>query len=227
LMEVIQRLTRRQPGSVATDNAKDEAFVASSTSTFEDLPGLAVTKGMRVWNDLAAYRKFLVKFSVDYADCVHRLRVFHAENDHAGAGALAHKLKGAAGNLALTEITQYTAEIEAIEANGGDSSEALDHLQSALETALASIAIFTAEETGQLAPSPAATDNAQAAPLLADLLHVLDSDNPDLAEPILDTLARALSPEALIPLRACIDDFDFRGAEAVTRRLAADLLMEE
>jgi len=129
--------------------------------------------------------------------------------------------------MALTEVAQFASEVEAIAGSAGDPSMALDRLQSAIDIALASISLFTTEETGQRAGQPVVTDKKQAAPLLAELLQALDSDNPDQAEPILDALARSLSPNVLLPLRTCIDNFDFRGAETIARQIAADLLIEE
>jgi len=227
LIAIIQRLAHCQPEVVAADNAEGEVRNEAAISTIEDLPGIAIARGLKVWNDLAAYKKFLGKFADDYADCARRLKAFHTQNDHVAAAALAHKLKGAAGNMALTEVAQFASEVEAIAGSAGDPSMALDRLQSAIDIALASISLFTTEETGQRAGQPVVTDKKQAAPLLAELLQALDSDNPDQAEPILDALARSLSPNVLLPLRTCIDNFDFRGAETIARQIAADLLIEE
>jgi len=63
----------------------------------------------------------------------------------------------------------------------------------------------------------------QVAALLTDLLHALDADNPDTAEPLVVTLSQWIAPARLQVVRDTLSDFDFRGAQAATRLLGESL----
>ncbi|MBI3283445.1 MAG: response regulator [Burkholderiales bacterium] len=219
LISTIQQLTHCQ-AEAGTDDSAGEA--AASAAPVENLPGIALDSGLSVWKDMAAYRKFLGKFASDYADCSKRLADAHAADDRDTAQALLHKLKGAAGNLALPDVARYAAGLESLEA-GGDRGLALRELQSALATAFASIALLTKQQEQDMSARTVVTDASLAGPLLKELLLALDADTPDPANKILDALAPALPSDTLTPLHACIDDFDFRGAETLARRLADSL----
>ena len=220
LMSIIQRLTRCQPELVVPEAATEAEEGEGKPSL--DLPGIAADKGLRVWGDLAAYRRFLGKFAVDYADCSTRLAQYHAAGDPVAAKALAHKLKGAAGNLALTDVARFAGLVEAID-TGANAGPALDQLQSALDTAAASIAVFTAEAAQPARDASVALDRDQVRSLLAELLRALDTDSPDHAEPILATLESLLGSDAVVAVRACVEGFDFREAEAQVREVAKDM----
>jgi len=64
---------------------------------------------------------------------------------------------------------------------------------------------------------------------LIELLAALDSDSPVPAKPILEKLSTTLPLQALIGVRACIHQFDFRGAEVATVKLgrAYGIILEE
>ena len=59
---------------------------------------------------------------------------------------LAHKLKGAAGNLALREVAALADELVGVLHAGDDPAPALQRLDAAMRTALASIALFAQPE---------------------------------------------------------------------------------
>ena len=59
--------------------------------------------------------------------------------------------------------------------------------------------------------------------LLAQTLAACNTDNPDAVEPLLNQLNLLLPTDQLAPLRDAVQSFDFRGAEAATRALAAAL----
>lgn len=219
LIATIQRLTHCQPEFSASEHP------AVVHPHIGNVPGIAVDKGVSVWNDWTVYRKFLFKFAADFADCGIQLTHSYATNDFRTAKALVHKLKGAAGNLALVDVVRYAAELEALDISG-NSGEALRHLQSALDTAFTSIASLADGESEHVAQLPVNTNAGQARPLLAELLSALDTDNPDRANQLLDSLASMLASDSLAALRTCVDNFDFRGAEALVRRLADDLKMD-
>lgn len=194
----------------------------------ENLPGIAIDKGMMVWKDLGIYRKFLFKFCSAYADSGHRLVGYYQANDHEAMGALLHKMKGAAGNLALFEIARVADEIDSAKPMS-DLSEPLKQLQIVLDITFSSIASLADSETvgtkNEEHPthqnSVIALDKVSA--LVAQLLQALDTDTPDQSNRLLADLALELPPHMLKQVVACVDDFDFRAAEVQVRHLLDEL----
>lgn len=209
--------TGRLNNSIYTEN---NPSLETALSDVSDLPGIAVAKGLSVWNDVAIYRKFLLKFSVDYAEIGREIAAHFSEKNYVAANALAHKLKGTAGNLALPEVAQLAGELEVMDMTFYPA-EVLARLQLALDTVSASILLFTADS--HTAAAPAIADSARAAELFPELMQALDTDSPDYAIKLLDDLIPVLPSAALLPLRNCIDNFDFRGAEVLVRGLAEQL----
>jgi PAS domain S-box-containing protein len=210
------------PIPAATPSRRHEAATVSPSG---NLPGLDIMHGLSIWRQAEVYRKFLHKFADDYADSAKVIGQTLTSNDKNAAAALAHKLKGAAANLAITDVAHHAGEIDYALKSGGDAGEPVAQLQQALDTALDSISRYAPVEEVQPGPTneldtlPAA----QIAMLLSSLLQALDTDNPDRAEPVLAELAAVLPPQHLQLLRASLDDFDFRGAEAAARQLAENL----
>ena len=195
---------------------------ASSVSSIEHkLPGIDFERGLNIWHDPGIYRKFLSKFAVDYADSVSVLGSA-APGERPSVSALAHKIKGASANLGLIDVARHAGELEQKLATGIDAAAAVAQLQQAMETALASIAIFAPPQNNE-AGAVTALDETRVekiAPILTSLLQALDADNPDRAEPVLKQLALILPARHLHAVHSSLNDFDFRSAEAATRRLA-------
>ncbi|VEB41258.1 Sensory/regulatory protein RpfC [Chromobacterium violaceum] len=117
----LRRLAGRQSAAPAGSGPIQAAAPA-------DLPGLAISRGLQIWRDPEVYRQYLRKFARDYGDCASTMRL-------AGkvvAQALAHKLRGAAGNLALDEVSSRAADVESRLQAGNDAGPALDALRIAL-----------------------------------------------------------------------------------------------
>jgi signal transduction histidine kinase/CheY-like chemotaxis protein len=108
---------------------------ASDGAVIPDLPGLAVGQGLAIWRKPPLYQKFLRVFVSEYADCVQRME----RAEHPEMASLAHKLKGAAGNLALYEVAAVAEEIDQELHAGRALSDHLMRLQAALDRALKSI----------------------------------------------------------------------------------------
>ena len=189
-----------------------------------DLPGLDLANGLRTWRKAEVYAQFLRKFAVDYRYSVQVLRA----GDRSTAAALAHKLKGAAANLALTDVARCAGELDQKLKAGAQVSALLDEFQLALDAALSSIAQYAPEPPDPQASAGGAASldsvqMAQRATLLTELLCGLNADDLDQAEQALDALAALLPAECLQEVRALLSDFDLRGAEAAVRQLCDSL----
>jgi signal transduction histidine kinase/DNA-binding response OmpR family regulator len=222
LMAIIQRLTHRVPGVAEGIPVDPLVSIDKKNLPITELPGIAVSKGLEVWKDMVAYKKFLLKFSIDYADCCAKLTSTHEENRHAEMHALAHKLKGSAANMALLEVAQCAQIVEMMPAES-DPSEAISHLQAALNTAFASITLLLADDATPAATQQGPINVAEITPVLGELLRALETNSPTRANQLLKDYATVLPHDLIIALQARIDDFDFRGAESVTHHLAAEL----
>jgi CheY-like chemotaxis protein/HPt (histidine-containing phosphotransfer) domain-containing protein len=226
LMATIQKLTGCRPAADEESDIGTVTTVDKSVQPIMQLPGIAVDKGMEVWKDLAAYKKFLVKFSSDYADCCTRLSTFHVENQHLEMHALAHKLKGSAANLAIFEVAQCAQVLEVMTVDARDFPEAIDRLESSLNTALSSIKLFTAEDAALTPIQHVSSNIEEIAPVLTELLRALDTNSPVRANQLLKDFSAVLPQDAIANLRSRIDDFDFRGAESVIHHLAVELKID-
>jgi two-component system sensor histidine kinase/response regulator len=199
---------------------------ASAASTAAPLVALDERQGLTLWKNQAAYAKQLQRFVESYASADGLVADALAQGDAQAATGLAHKLRGAAGSLALPEVARCAGQIERALAEDGDAAEDIQALGAALDEALAAIAQLTslaALEAGTGPCAEYAIDPGAVAPLLAELLRDLDQDAPNQAEATLDALAEKL-PEALLkPIHEAVDEFDFRGAEARTLALAQRL----
>ena len=230
LIATIQRLCHCTPaGAAAPQPARAPADTRPGSlpaALPESLPGIDLARGLAVWRELPDYRKFLLKFRSDYADSGHRLRVHCEAGENTAAQALAHKLKGTAGNLALPAVAAAAEALELALQLRADTDTALAAIQSALEHACASIAALEAAAgpSAASAPTPVSLpDRDQLSMLFTALRYTLDQDEPDGALPLLDALEVQLGGAALQPLRARLDNFDFRGAEAAALQLAESL----
>jgi CheY-like chemotaxis protein len=230
LIATILRLCGSQPQAAAAPSLRQpQSAVPHDLAELPQLPGIDLAAGLAVWRELAEYRKFLTKFRNDYGDSSRRLHAHCAAGETAAARALAHKLKGTAGNLALpgvmaaAEALELALQPEAV----ASTSTALSTVDAALAQAIASIELLAPGSGGSAAP-PAATAAIAADPeelftLMTALRHTLDLDEPDGAAPLLDALNAMLGAAALQTLRNCVDNFDFRGAEAALQQLATSL----
>jgi HPt (histidine-containing phosphotransfer) domain-containing protein len=174
---------------------------------------------LTIWKDPLAYRQYLRKFMRDYADIVAQM----APLEKAAGASMAHKLKGAAGSLALDEVSVLAGEIDLALRAGEDPTGAFSRLQAALETALKSIEQYAPPDDQPEAVVSSSFDPERVAALLAQMLAACETDSPSAVRPVLAELDKILPPGSLSAIHATLEDFDLRGTEAGTRSLANKL----
>jgi PAS domain S-box-containing protein len=229
-IDLIQQLTGRSGG----DN---QAAAASAPAVATPAPRLTVidlARGIDIWGDAETYQLYLRKFAASFASCASEIKARAAAGDLTVAASLAHKLAGAAANVALQEVAHLAMEAERQLAghgsdDGGEHNHCLicNNLEEALLAALADIAQI-APLPHPAPPTPVAQPSAnvlseRVAPLLQQLLDALQHDNPGPSAPVLKALAGELPGPDVAALADLIDAFDFRGAEHATRTLAQRL----
>ena len=188
-------------------------------------PGIDVEAGLKTWRQKDVYGKFLRKFVQDYAQAASEMAQALARGEYAAVSTQAHKIKGAAGNLALVDVARLARDIHQGLKAGLDVTATIAQLNVALQTAHDSTGRYAPE--GNLPTSNAApldpAHRQQALEWLHALLDALDADNPDTAEPLIQQLETLLPSQSLEQVRSTVTDFDFRGAEVATRALVRSL----
>ncbi|MBY0238246.1 MAG: response regulator [Burkholderiaceae bacterium] len=227
--ELIATIVRLANGSSGT-GAAPAALPAQAQAQTEAWPGIALQQGLATWRDASAYRKFLRKFAADYDRCGAQLETWYAQGETASAQALTHKLKGGAASLSLLDVARAAAELEVAQHDGSDLAMPLRTLQDALAVTCASIIAYAGmdqtDDRNAADNVDHADDRDDSAALLRALLLALDTDAPDRASELLRQLAPRINVGVAARLQGCIDDFDFRGAEAIALELMTELGLE-
>ncbi len=227
---LILRLTREhRHGAVANPAVAPRPAVSPPSAG--NLPGLALDRALAIWKDAEIYRRYLRRFTQEYADIVMQIRAASAEETE----RLAHRLKGAAGNLGVDQVADCAAKLEQVSAIP-EATEQLEtatvDLQAALDTALTSIADYVAESlaAAPLAGAPEATTRAPERPDLASLIHAAYSAfrnfDPISAEEPLSQLAQHLPAEQLTAIQDAVEQLDAAAGEAAIWVLANQLHMD-
>jgi CheY-like chemotaxis protein len=227
-VDLIRQLTGRSGDDAAKDAGEEAQAVASPAPR---LTVIDLARGVEIWGDVDTYQLYLRKFAASFASCGSDIRTRVVAGDLKGAASVAHKLAGAAANVALQDVAHLAMEAERQLAGHGD--EGADHchicatLEEALLAALADISQLAPLPHPQ-APAPVVQPSAnvlshRVGPLLQRLLDALHLDNPGPSAPVLQELGRELPAEDVAVLASKIEEFDFRGAEQATQALARRL----
>jgi len=137
--------------------------------------------------------------------------------------ALVHKLRGAAGNLGLEQVQAAAAALEASLKAGSGSDVERARLRDALQRGCEAIEALLQAQPHSEGPQGVALDPEIVTPLIQRALAGMARYEPDAVEPELAGLRHYLPAERLAPITGAADRFDFEGAGAALRRLAAEL----
>lgn len=156
--------------------------------TLPPMGTIDTSKGLlRLNQNTALYHKLLLKFRADYALAAHQLS-YLATTDTEAAKALAHSLKGVAGNLGAERLFQACANFEQSLAST-DYQGALLALQTELTHCLIELQQLEHQESS---PSGPTVPREELLERLASLQEALESGD-------------ALAGETLAPLRVTLD----------------------
>ncbi len=230
LVDVVYRLAQWERGERAVidergafsgpESAKDDVLQPSAVAVDID-----IQRGVSRWRDEGVFQQNLRGFVRDQGPEMDRLDGLKASE----VSRLAHKIKGAAGNLALVRVAQAAHGLELAVLEERDRAQAARHLRAAMMAAVAAVQRYAGGDNAQdavEAPASAAlavSDAVRVAHLLRQAFTACQGDSPDEIEPLLDALAPYLTVYQLAPMRQGISEFDFRGIEASIRALAETL----
>jgi len=191
----------------------DEEKKQLSLIDFTPLAGLVDYElGLRTWGDAQAYAKALKSFADEHAGDVEKFKSLL--DDHVqDARALAHALKGLAGNLAISTVASLTTELEKclIQENFEKARAAIQALKQPLNEVTEAITGFKYEHAVEVLQSRE-YDIEAVKELFSQLSDALQELNPDVVEPLLDELASYLGEKELNTVRRKVDSFDFEAA---------------
>ncbi|KAB2968451.1 PAS domain S-box protein [Zoogloea sp.] len=173
-------------------------------------------RGQQLWGSEHAHRKALGGFLAEFGHCVPQLRL--QLDTPAELAARVHRLRGAAGNLALSRVASLGATIEqSLAGNSPQETLALlDRLADELINVTETLGVLPAGAPAAAAPATA-VDTARLLPLLQELDTALS--HGELPETLLVTLEHLLPESCRHPLEQAIDSFDFDTARAALASL--------
>ncbi|MBY0409925.1 MAG: Hpt domain-containing protein, partial [Burkholderiaceae bacterium] len=188
-------------------------------------------RGTRLWGQRELLRDAVARLLADHANTHAAFHALVAQTHMEAVRALAHRLRGAAGNLALGPLQTLAQRIE--EAAHSLDRTALTPLVAALPAALHAVQQAWEQESkaaslpttgaGQHSPlTPAQRQQVQAA--AQALQKALEQS--ELAQPPLDVLVQLLPADVAERLQEAIDTFDFDQAIVQLQTLRTQWLNE-
>ena len=171
--------------------------------------------GIRQWGSPEVYQTYLEKFEAQYAETGDRLMTLCRQGEFATAAALAHKLAGTAGSLALPRLAALAKRLES-HLNAGETaavSDILPDLQADLDAVRAEITASTPKR--REAPRLTLPATVVLEPL-NELLDALERHDLGRAEDLLRHLREPLQ-DSLRDIENAVTDFDLGKAATLTR----------
>jgi len=182
-MEPATHTTQAKPA----DDATGPKVISSAEPSLlpSHIDGLDLQAGLRrVMGKEARYLALLRDFSATQADAPTRITAALAAGDSAGAERIAHTLKGLAGTIGANILQQQAHTLEEAVRTGGDPAASMPGVQAALSRLLAALQaalpapVKDVQATGTSADQAAAMTPAQREALIAQLLALLQADDP-------------------------------------------------
>ena len=210
-----------------------------------ELPGIDARRGLSTWGNLEVYRKALTGFARSHEGDMAQIRAALAGDDVPAAKAVAHGLKGVAGNLSATRLAEAATRLDtALRQRQGDATdvrslrqnlaqrnidleglvddvgaalgETIDSCRS-LESKPRAVAAATRPRSTEILPEHRA--------LAQRLVDALEHGNATVAEECLTALEKSgiVDEATLAGIAELVDDFDFGEALGRLRAALAEL----
>jgi len=217
-------------GKIRDDNRSqtpDHSSLPTATCSL-NTDAVDMEKGMKTWQNEAAYKKALLGFARDYETAAEKIQSHLESGDRNGAYRILHTVKGVAGNLSLTEVYRIASELNAqVREKSSDELMAMtESLAGAIKTAVSFIQEIQPEKVQNSLTTDncsLTTDNCSLRELLRELLASFGNCNPELSEPFLEQMGCFLSPQQIEPIQWHLDRFDFDKAGEEVIKLAQDI----
>jgi HPt (histidine-containing phosphotransfer) domain-containing protein len=191
---------------------------------------IELEEGIKRFGNQKTYHTYLKKFVTNYAKTGNEIYDLIRFGDVTAASALIHKLKGAAGNLALKQIYHYACRLEAFLISGSEIIDTDKLLQKAIDEGCQTIARLMEEKPDAsnilAADLEGLNHEVKLLTLLEQFALALDEDSPAAVEKLLLQLILKLPSAEYALIQDKIDNFDFQSAKNFTRELINKLNMD-
>jgi len=163
--------------------------------------------------ETAEARVELIQFSVDFMDSAGELEAAVAQGDSDKAHAMAHRLEGVSGNLAITGVFEAANEINDLlsRKKTKDAEKLLPALTASLETVIQSIKQCELSRTTSI-PDKKTMDMAVVRPLFTKIYDALNQYDIETAEESIRSLEHYFDVSELAALSKSIRTCDYEGA---------------
>jgi two-component system, sensor histidine kinase and response regulator len=210
----------------------------SSVAMTEDLPGIDVPSALdRLLGDEQLFRGLLLEFDKDFQNAGDEILDALQRQDYAVARRMAHSIKGVAGNLSAMDLYEAASELEqAIQKHDDQNIPRLhDRFHRMLSIVLHSIGSLQQNGPDRKNHRDGAVDTANSQetakvePMLDELSRLMCEHDPealDVATSLQRKLGRYASPAAMKRMRACLDRYDFEGAQRALESIATAVKSE-
>ncbi|MBU2711486.1 hybrid sensor histidine kinase/response regulator [Zooshikella harenae] len=220
-----------QPPDIQTPHTDQEAHLEHSAepNAITEKPLVDIEDGKRRWRKVASYHKQLNVFIHSHSDDAIQVNNALHQGDTEQAKAIVHKLKGAAGTLSLFRAANEADALEQAlqdsqhKSNQQNNESLAQALQATMQKTLSIIQNYLSSQiqdvSGQQQAVPPPVKSKEIKTYCDQLLQALNTDDPEIIEPLLHKLEGKLPKEFQSKLVTCIEMFDFRGAEILIRTL--------
>ena len=226
--ELLSTMEKMVPqGSGATNATRCIEIASEQSIDFSPLAGqVNYIKGLKTWQDAQLYMTALKAFGAERIHDAEKmnLNLISEHHDYEAARAIAHALKGLAGNLAIESVAKEAITIDAYLKTGEiDNAKAqMPRLHEALLAAAAAIEQISIPEQTETTPSEA-FDPIPVRYMLQQLLLAIDELNPECVETPLNAIRTYVAHTQLVDIQRAVDGFDFDGAKQAVYELAEQL----
>ena len=233
LFGVLLRWIRRAEGDgkAARGAAATHAPDSHASAAEIAIAGIDVRAGLkRTGGNRQRYETLLRKFAEQQAPAIAAMKDALSAGDAATAERVAHSLKGAAGTLGASSLSEAAARAETAIKSGRGVDDAIRFLSLALDAVLADLRAALPGETAGNGAGAGSGDPATVKEPLARLKQLLETDDGEAADFIVDTrplLAGVLTPAEIKTLGDRVGNFDFEAAlkclSGIASRLSLNL----
>jgi signal transduction histidine kinase/HPt (histidine-containing phosphotransfer) domain-containing protein/ActR/RegA family two-component response regulator len=225
--ELIATLRRFVHGPVGGNGGASEVISPLEAAQWQ-LPGIDVTSGIRrLGGRSEAFRNLLQVFARSMADPLPELEAALDSAEAGKAAMLAHRVRGAAANIAAKQLAAAAAQIEDTLKTGGDARPLLPRLRECWEEVQIGLLTLPAEE---LSPTAAATDPATLDSQLRELDLLLSKDDAEAVtwlRSLRAGFAQGVAASRFIELENRVTSYDFRAARKTLSALRRELQLPD
>ncbi|KEZ96712.1 hypothetical protein A11M_0113975 [Xanthomonas vasicola pv. vasculorum NCPPB 895] len=205
-----------QPGTRRMPSLPYEAEVSAGPEWEHSEPELLdAARARSLWREREPYARYLIKLLRDNPAPAEVAAEHLRRNELPAIGAMAHKLRGAAGSLALPALAGAAGDLEMRIDEGHDITASLIALKDVMQRTAEAIRAFLQHGDSDIAVEE------DGVALDADSVQILTSafasDNADQIDHALLICAPRLPRMLQEALQRAVEDFDFRRAETTLR----------